>query len=199
MSTLQREAPEHAGLGAAWMVFVAAMQERIAAALVARDWPKAEDGLAALADAPNGASAGEPLRAQLATAKLEEHYLAVATPAGELELLERATPVYPVEAARSGTEGWVEIEFVVDVTGQTRDLEVVAAEPRGEFEKAALAALAEYRYRPFARDGHVVRPAGSAADSFRAQVTGATARAPPGTRLRRRAKPYRHGSPLRSP
>ena len=155
LSTLQREAPEHAGLDAAWMVFVAAMQERIAAALAARDWQKAEDGLAALADAPNGASAGEPLRAQLATAKLEEHYLAVATPAGELELLERAPPVYPVEAARSGTEGWVEIEFVVDVTGQTRDLEVVAAEPRGEFEKAALAALAEYRYRPFARDGHL--------------------------------------------
>ena len=152
---LQDEAPRHTGLDTAWRSFTSAMQDRIAAATVARDWADAEGGLAALADVPNGAAAGESLRAQLATAKLEEHYLAVAAPAGELELLERAAPVYPVEAARDGVEGWVDVEFVVDVTGRPRDFEVVAAEPEGRFEQAALAALAKYRYRPFAQDGHL--------------------------------------------
>ena len=123
------------------------------AALAARDWTRAENGLAALAAAPNGAAAGESLRAELTTAKLEEHYLAVAAPASELELLERVALVYPVDAARDGIEGWVDVEFVVDVAGQPRDFEVIAAEPKGRFEDAALAALAKYRYRPFAQDG----------------------------------------------
>jgi TonB family protein len=139
-------------LAVAWAAFSEAMTGRIAAALVARDWAKAEEGLAALADAPNGAPAGERLRAQLATAKLEEHYLSVVAPASELELLDRVALVYPVDAARDGIEGWVDVEFVVDVTGQPRDFEVVAAEPKGRFEDAALAALSKYRYRPFTRD-----------------------------------------------
>jgi protein TonB len=60
--------------------------------------------------------------------------------------------VYPVDAARDGIEGWVDVEFVVDVTGQPQDFEVVAAEPKGRFEDAALAALSRYRYRPFTHD-----------------------------------------------
>jgi protein TonB len=142
-----------AELGAAWAAFTESMQERIGAALAAHDWTRAEAGLATLADAPNGAAAGEPLRARLELARLEANYLAVAAPAGELELVERVAPDYPAEAARNGTEGWVDVEFVVDVTGQTRDFEVVAAEPQGQFEEAALAALAKYRYRPFTHEG----------------------------------------------
>jgi TonB family protein len=139
-------------LAVAWAAFVEGMQSRIAAALVARDWAKAEEGLAALADAPNGAAAGEALRAQLTTAKLEEHYLAVLAAANELELVDRVAPVYPVDAARDGIEGWVDVEFVIDVMGQPRDFEVVGAEPKGRFEDAALAALSKYRYRPFIHD-----------------------------------------------
>jgi protein TonB len=152
---LQDEAPRHAGLAAAWTKFVAALEDRISAAVAARDWARAEEGLAALADAPGGAGVGESLRERLALGKLEERYLAVAAPAGELELLERAAPVYPADAARDGVEGWVDVEFVVDVTGRPGDFEVVAAEPEGRFEQAALAALAKYRYRPFAQDGRL--------------------------------------------
>ena len=155
LSMLQEEAPEHAGLAAAWTAFSAALEHRISRALVAHDWAEAEQGVAALAEAPNGANASESLRTQLATAKLEERYLTVAAPASELELLERAPPVYPRDAARDGLEGWVDVEFVVDQTGRARDFEVVAAEPKGQFEEAALAALAKYRYRPFSRDGRL--------------------------------------------
>jgi protein TonB len=150
---LQAEAPKQSGLDAAWEAFKTALTAQIGAALAARDWRAAEAGLVALVDAPQGAAAAAPLRAQLEVGKREEQWLAIAVPAGELELLERVAPIYPAEAARRGIEGSVDVEFVVDVTGRTRELTVVAAEPAGAFEAAALAALAQYRYRPFTEDG----------------------------------------------
>lgn len=155
LSMLQQEAPRLPGLEAAWAAFARAQRERVAAALAAGDWAAAEEGLTALEDVPGGSAASEPLRAQLEMGKLQERYLAVAAPASELELVDRAAPVYPPEAVRAGTEGWVDVELVVDRMGRTRDLEVVAAEPEGQFESAALAALGNYRYRPFAHDGRL--------------------------------------------
>ncbi|HUQ52459.1 MAG TPA: energy transducer TonB, partial [Gammaproteobacteria bacterium] len=155
LTLLRDEAAQEEGLAPVWAAFSAALEQRITAALVAHDWSAAEDGLAALTDAPNAAAAAESLRTQLAAAKLAEHYLAVVAPASELELKERAAPVYPLDAARDGVEGWVDVEFIVDETGRPRDFEVVAAEPQGQFEEAALAALAKYRYEPFAVDGRL--------------------------------------------
>jgi TonB family protein len=92
---------------------------------------------------------------QLELRRLEQQYLAEAVPASELALLERGTPVYPDEAIRRGIEGWVDVEFVVDVAGRPQDIAVTAAEPVGRFEEAALAALREYRYAPFEERGRV--------------------------------------------
>jgi len=148
---LQAEGADDARAAAVWAAFEAAATAKIESALDAGDWSAAERALAALQGSPGGDNAA--LRVRFEVGKLAEHYLAVAIPAGDLELVERAAPQYPAGASRNGIEGWVDTEFVVDETGRPGEFVVVAAEPQGAFEEAALAALREYRYRPFVAQG----------------------------------------------
>jgi protein TonB len=60
----------------------------------------------------------------------------------------RIAPDYPARAARNGAEGWVQIRFNVTTSGTVRDAVVVASEPAGEFEDAALKSIARWRYNP---------------------------------------------------
>jgi protein TonB len=72
----------------------------------------------------------------------------------------RVAPDYPPLAANRGIEGWVQIQFAVTVTGAVRDPFVVAAEPRGFFEEAALKAIARWRYNPRVDGGVAVERVG---------------------------------------
>jgi protein TonB len=65
-------------------------------------------------------------------------------------------PVYPAQALREGTRGWVELEFTITASGTVRDIEVVGAEPRGVFDAAASAAVADWRYKPRVVNGQPV-------------------------------------------
>jgi TonB family protein len=65
-------------------------------------------------------------------------------------------PVYPAQALRDGTRGWVELEFTITATGTVRDIDIVAAEPRGVFDAAAAEAVADWRYRPRVVNGQPV-------------------------------------------
>ena len=65
-----------------------------------------------------------------------------------LEPIATPEPVYPPEAFRAGIEGWAEVDFTVNERGVTRDIVVVASEPRGVFDAAAVAAVADWKYRP---------------------------------------------------
>lgn len=65
-------------------------------------------------------------------------------------------PVYPAEALRTRTRGWVELEFTIAPSGSVRDVQVVGAEPRGVFEAAATAALAQWQFRPRVVAGRAV-------------------------------------------
>jgi protein TonB len=65
-------------------------------------------------------------------------------------------PVYPAQALRDGTRGWVELEFTITATGSVRDIDVVAAEPRGVFDAAAAEAVADWRYQPRVVNGQPV-------------------------------------------
>jgi protein TonB len=55
---------------------------------------------------------------------------------------------YPRTAAAMRRSGWVEVGFRVDADGQPRDLRVLAAEPAGRFDAAALAAVRRWRFAP---------------------------------------------------
>jgi protein TonB len=87
--------------------------------------------------------------------RLRQQYLASWSPSSELNLLSYAKPAYPREAQLDGIEGWVDLEFIVDVNGTPRELRAVASQPSGSFERAALAAVAQYQYEPFVRGGEV--------------------------------------------
>jgi TonB family protein len=153
LDRLQSEAPSFAGLEASWQAWRAAVAAAASGLIAARNWDGAEAQLAALEQAPQGGALAAPLRADLEHGRLQEQYLATAIPASELTLVRGAAPTYPPDAEQRGIEGWVELEFVVDVTGRTKDLKVTAAEPPGRFETVALAAVAQYRFAPFERDG----------------------------------------------
>lgn len=62
-------------------------------------------------------------------------------------------PEYPREAARAGVEGHVVVEFTINIQGRTEDIDILSAEPRGMFERAAQRAVADWRYQPYQVNG----------------------------------------------
>jgi TonB family protein len=65
---------------------------------------------------------------------------------GDVTALIEVSPAYPPEALQSGVEGYVEIRFDVDLNGRVTSPEVVASEPAGIFDQAALDAIRQWRY-----------------------------------------------------
>ncbi|MCE5234236.1 MAG: TonB family protein [Mizugakiibacter sp.] len=61
-----------------------------------------------------------------------------------------ARPAYPEDALARGVEGEVEFEFALAEDGTVRDVRVVEASPRGQFEAAARRALERSRFSPSA-------------------------------------------------
>jgi TonB family protein len=74
----------------------------------------------------------------------------------DLEPIAMPEPTYPRGALRDRVEGWVEVEFTVTERGSTRDLQVVASEPQGVFDAAAVAAVGTWTYRPRVVQGEPV-------------------------------------------
>lgn len=64
------------------------------------------------------------------------------------ELLKRVPPRYPAKAVEHGEEGWVDLRFTITPEGTTSDIRVVAAYPRGVFERSAINALGKWVYAP---------------------------------------------------
>ena len=59
---------------------------------------------------------------------------------------EREQPRYPEAAARSGQSGWVIVSGILDERGWVTDPKVLASDPAGVFDDAALAAFDAWRY-----------------------------------------------------
>ncbi|HYC03618.1 MAG TPA: TonB family protein [Azospirillaceae bacterium] len=62
-------------------------------------------------------------------------------------------PVYPIEAIRTGREGWVDFRFTVKPDGSVADLEVIDASGRDEFERSATQAMRHAVFKPATLDG----------------------------------------------
>ena len=60
-------------------------------------------------------------------------------------------PKYPSDA--KGVSGWVDVEFNVNVDGTTSDMEVVASNPPGVFDDAALHAVHNWVFVPYTANG----------------------------------------------
>ena len=70
--------------------------------------------------------------------------------------LVRIQPQYPRRAARAGTEGYVTMSLVINPDGTVRDAKVTDAQPRGVFERSAIAAILKWKFKPRVIDGQPV-------------------------------------------
>lgn len=70
--------------------------------------------------------------------------------------IERTPPKYPIQAARNGNEGWVQISFVVDENGAVIDPVIEDSSGIRGFEKAGLSAIKQWQYSPAIRDGEKI-------------------------------------------
>jgi TonB family protein len=153
LTALQADAPDFAGLAEQWEAFRQAAVLAIESSIANGDWATAEAQLAGLVQAPAGAIAAQPLAAELAARRLQETYLATAAQASVMTLQSSVRAVYPPELLARAVEGWVDLEYVVDRNGATRDVVVTQASPPNRFDEAAVEAVRQYRYVPFERDG----------------------------------------------
>jgi len=83
---------------------------------------------------------------------------AVALPAVSSEpvAISKSAPQYPDAARKRRTEGWVDLQFVVNANGEVEAIEVIAAEPNGVFERSAERAVQRWKFKPAERDGKPV-------------------------------------------
>lgn len=67
-----------------------------------------------------------------------------------------AAPRYPSAAIRRELEGYVDVIFDVTEFGGTDNIRIIAAEPEGVFETAAIAAVKRWRFQPKTVDDKAV-------------------------------------------
>ena len=65
-------------------------------------------------------------------------------------------PMYPREAAISGTQGWVKIEFNITEVGTVKDPRVIEAQPPRVFNREAIRAILKWKFKPRVVDGIAV-------------------------------------------
>lgn len=127
--------------------------DRSRTALAAND----VDQAATLIDRANtlvpGTQAVRTLQEQLSVARQQRDFYKNVANAAALKRIREVPPVYPRNAARRGTEGWVQVEFTIAPDGSTGDLQVRNSEPAQVFDKAALDSLSKWRFEPIRRNG----------------------------------------------
>ena len=60
----------------------------------------------------------------------------------------RVEPIYPMHAREKGLEGWVLLRFDILSSGRTENVVVVDSKPLRVFNRAAVAAVKKWKYRP---------------------------------------------------
>jgi protein TonB len=65
-------------------------------------------------------------------------------------------PMYPREAAISGTQGWVKVEFTITEAGTVKDPRVIEAKPPRVFNREAIRAILKWKFKPRVVEGIAV-------------------------------------------
>lgn len=115
------------------------------------------DEAATLIDRANVLMPGMPavrtLQEQLAAAQDKRDFAKNVANAASLKRAREVPPVYPRDAQRAGTEGWVQVEFTITPDGSTQDLQVRDSAPKQVFDKAALDSVSRWRFEPIRKNG----------------------------------------------
>ncbi|MGH8288176.1 MAG: energy transducer TonB [Steroidobacteraceae bacterium] len=77
--------------------------------------------------------------------------------AAQLKRTRYVPPQYPDSALEDRVSGSVTVAYVVDEKGRVRNVRVTQSSPRGVFDRAAMDAIREWRYRPAEYDGEPVK------------------------------------------
>ena len=126
-----------------------ALKDSLVAGLL--DQAKSASGSGNGADAQAAADAARELGvpfAQIAAAQANGTATAQPAMATPPKLLKTLAPIYPDRAAAAGTEGWADVEFLVNAKGTTENVHVVASEPKAVFDQAAVVAVKKARFEP---------------------------------------------------
>jgi TonB family protein len=75
------------------------------------------------------------------------------------EPLQRQNPSYPPSALSESKEGWVLVSYVISPTGDVTEPMIEDSSGVEEFERAALRAVGNWKYRPATEDGESVEQA----------------------------------------
>lgn len=67
---------------------------------------------------------------------------------GDVQPLVRVPPQYPQRALSRGVEGWVLVEFDISEVGTVINPRVVDADPKDIFDRAAVRAVEQWKYKP---------------------------------------------------
>jgi periplasmic protein TonB len=153
LSSLMSQNPSHPELPEFRLRLSEALAERFRESVAQADWDASRELLATLEQIQTDPVFVSALAQGLEVAVAQAGFLATPVSAAELTLVAAHSPIYPSAALRSNIEGWVDLEFVVDRQGGTRDIVITRADPAGRFDRAATEALARYRFEPFAQDG----------------------------------------------
>lgn len=62
--------------------------------------------------------------------------------------LVQVSPRYPIEASQNGKEGYVVVGFDITAEGTVSNVRVLEANPKRVFDKAALSAVQNWKYKP---------------------------------------------------
>jgi TonB family protein len=99
-----------------------------------------------------GMQAVRELQEQWTLARDQRDFYKNVAVAATLKRTLEVAPVYPKSAQRTGTEGWVKVEFTIAPDGSTQDLKVSASEPREVFDKAAVDSVSKWRFEPIRKN-----------------------------------------------
>jgi protein TonB len=76
-------------------------------------------------------------------------------------------PMYPREAAISGIQGWVKVEFTITETGTVKDPRVIDAKPPRVFNREAIRAILKWKFKPRVVEGIAVERRATQVIDFR--------------------------------
>ena len=130
-------------------ILVALLAVLVAGSAAERTFPRAMQADSRAAQA-TGALAAPRMKLAGAAAGRDGEYLPLVTVAA----------VYPAAAQAQGIEGRCVVEYAIAATGATREVRALECTPAGVFERAAVAAARQFKYRPRIRDGAPVAVTG---------------------------------------
>jgi TonB family protein len=153
---LKSQYPTHAGLAPALDSLKAQLLTAAETAATRKEVGTAQRMLDAARDLGANGASFEAASAAVQSAQRKAEVLEKAQPVRDDMIVKSYTPEYPTKAQRRKAEGFVDMNFTVDPSGQVVDVAVINADPKDLFEEAAMRSIKRWKFKPLVIDGEAV-------------------------------------------